>query len=159
MIPKYSALIDSVETPLMLVGNPAYPLLPWLIKPFVGSLTPEEESFNCYLSSARIVVENAFGRLKARWRCLLKRIDVDPSFVPSVVLACVILHNFVEKNKERCLDSWLDVVHNDVEFQQPSDRYSFEMISENNINPKHVRDNLKNYIAKTYALRKSSNHQ
>nr|XP_033477314.1 putative nuclease HARBI1 [Epinephelus lanceolatus] len=36
-------------------------------------LLPKEESFNIYLSAARIAVEIAFGRLKSRWRVLLKR--------------------------------------------------------------------------------------
>ncbi|XP_036329886.1 protein ALP1-like [Rhagoletis pomonella] len=109
LIPRHTKLINGVETPLFLIGDPAYPLLPWLIKPYTGSLNAAEESFNCHLSSARIVVENAFGRLKGRWRCLTKRIDVNPTFVPQVVLACAILHNFVEQQKESYLEIGNDV--------------------------------------------------
>ena len=50
----------------MILGDPAYPLLPWLMKGYVGSLAQEQESFNVYLSSSRMVVERAFGRLKSR---------------------------------------------------------------------------------------------
>lgn len=64
----------------MLAGDPAYPLLPWLIKGYTGALTPEQESFNIYLLFAR----NAFGRLKARWRVLLNRAGISNKFMPSV---------------------------------------------------------------------------
>ena len=33
-------------------------------------------------------VENAFGRLKGQWRCLLKRMDFALENVPNVVAAC-----------------------------------------------------------------------
>ena len=50
----------------------------WLVKPFNfnSSLTAKQKHFNYRLSRARIVVENAFGRLKARWRRLMKRNDM-----------------------------------------------------------------------------------
>ena len=53
---------------VMLVGDSGYPLTPWLIKPdaFNNSLTPEQKHLNYWLSRARIVMENAFGHLKAR---------------------------------------------------------------------------------------------
>lgn len=70
------------------------------------SLTPEQRHFNSQLSSAHAVVEKAFGRLKGRWRCLLKRTDVDYTFMPDVVTACCILHNVCELNKEDFLPQW-----------------------------------------------------
>ncbi|XP_039969846.1 protein ALP1-like [Bactrocera tryoni] len=47
-IPIYTKLVNNIETPLFLVWDPAYPLLPWLMKPFIGNLNAEEESFNCH---------------------------------------------------------------------------------------------------------------
>ena len=35
-----------------------------------------------------MVVENSYGRLKGRWRCLLKRLDFKLKNVPYVVSAC-----------------------------------------------------------------------
>lgn len=108
------------DQPYMIVGDPAYPFLPWLIKGFTGpNLTPIEDSFNAHLSS-RVCVEIAFGRLKARWRCLLKRFDVYYSFVPSIVAACCTLHNMVEKYNEELIKNWLQAVEGaDLKFQQP----------------------------------------
>lgn len=69
-------------------------------------LTPEQNTFNYRLSSARMVVENAFGRLKGRWKCLAKRNDVDISIMPDIVIACCVLHNICEIQKEHYLPEW-----------------------------------------------------
>ena len=53
-----------------------------------------------------MVVENAFGRLKGRWRCLLKRMDFKLINVPLVVAACVTLHNYCEVSSDACLQEW-----------------------------------------------------
>ncbi|CAH2318916.1 Hypothetical predicted protein [Pelobates cultripes] len=58
-----------------------------------GRLTPEQQTYNKKTSRAWVVVENAFGRLKGRWRCLMKRNDSDIALVKSMVLTCCALHN------------------------------------------------------------------
>ena len=45
------------------------------------------------LSRARVVVEIAFGRLKARWCRLSKQMDIHIDNVPYIVTACCVLHN------------------------------------------------------------------
>ena len=69
--------------PPCIIGDSAYPIQPWLMKPFSGvsSLTPQQKHFNYRLSRARIVVENAFGRLKVRWRRLMKRNDMITYYI------------------------------------------------------------------------------
>lgn len=58
--------IDETEIKAFTIGDPAYPIQDWLIKSFTAPATSEEESFGVYfLGRARIVVENAFGRLRA----------------------------------------------------------------------------------------------
>lgn len=44
--------------------------------------------------------ERAFGRLKARWHCLLKRSDHNTSKINKVVAACCTLHNYCESRGE-----------------------------------------------------------
>ena len=39
-----------------------------------------------------MLVEHAYGRVKGRWRCLLRRLDVNVSDVPELVAACCVLH-------------------------------------------------------------------
>ena len=57
--------------------------------------------------------ENAFGRLKARWRKLLKQNDMSISNVPNVIMACCILHNVCEVHGEAFNEVWLDDVQSD----------------------------------------------
>ena len=54
-----------------------------------------------------MVVENSFGRLKGRWRCLLKRIDSHVSNVPNTIAASVVLHNMCEVYGDHCLHEWI----------------------------------------------------
>ena len=67
----------------------------------------KQRNFNFRLSKARITVEHAFGRLKGRWRCLLKHMDYHIDSVPRVVAACVVLHNICETLGDRCQDDWV----------------------------------------------------
>jgi hypothetical protein len=73
------------------------------------------KNFNYRQSRARMVVENAFGRLKGRWRCLLKRMDCHVSNVPTVVASCVTLHNMFGDN---CNEEWINdtniIGHNNI---------------------------------------------
>ena len=83
-----------------LIGDPAYPMQSWLMKPFsdTGRLTPAQHTYNYRLSSARSVVEMAFGRLKGRWRCLLKRNDCKLKLCKEMALTCCVLHNICEEH-------------------------------------------------------------
>lgn len=49
--------------------------------------------WNFIQSSTRMPVERAFGMLKARFRILLKRCDMNLMHVPNMVVSCLTLHN------------------------------------------------------------------
>ncbi|XP_011883587.1 PREDICTED: putative nuclease HARBI1 [Vollenhovia emeryi] len=153
VIPQDTRNINGVAVPYLIVGDPAYPLLPWLLKGYPGSVTAEQESFNVHLNSARVTVEMAFGRLKARWRILLKRIDVNYVFVPHITSACCILQNFLECKKEQFLQQWLnDVVEAEVLYPQPVDGTNRER---DNISGSTIRQHLTEYLSNNFSLRAS----
>ena len=83
-----------------LVGDSAYPQVPWLIKPFPeGTRDPKEQTFNKELSRARVTLERAFGILKSTWRVLQKRFDSSLEFAIKCAVACIVLHNIcVDQN-------------------------------------------------------------
>ena len=75
-------------------------MLDKLIKGYTGkaSLLPDnKQSFNVYQSSAQNCIERAFGRLKARWRRLIKKLDLEVETVPVMITACFVLHNMWER--------------------------------------------------------------
>lgn len=108
LFPAHTRNIGGVTAGYYLLGDSAYPLQKWLLKPFQdnGRLAPEQQMFNKKFSRARVAVENAFGRLKGRWRCLLKRNDSETKLVKSMVLTCCALHNLCESHGETYVPEW-----------------------------------------------------
>ena len=64
-----SKVITNVVVPPVILGDSAYGLTNWLMRPFTdrGKLTNEEVAFNTAHSKTRVVVENAFGGLEGRF--------------------------------------------------------------------------------------------
>ena len=87
--------ISCVYVRPLLIGDSAYPQLPWLVGPYPHSrnLTRDQCKFNKILNKTRVIVDRAFGKLKCRWRCLLKPLEENTPKVPLTILTCCILHN------------------------------------------------------------------
>ena len=60
-----------------------------------------------------MVVENAFRRLKRRWRCLLKQLDMQVDKLAVAVGACIVPHNICETFGDYCLEDWEQVASED----------------------------------------------
>lgn len=86
---------------MWLVGGPGYPLLDWLLVPYMHhNMTWAHHTFNEKIAEALKVAEAAFGRLKGRWRFLQKRSEVKLQELPAVLGACCVLHNVCEQHDE-----------------------------------------------------------
>ena len=149
-MPKRDIMINGITIPLHILGDPAYPLSSKIIKGYVGrSLTPEEESFNVYLSKARMCVEIAFGRLKSRWRILKKRMGLNYEMAPKVITTCWTLHKIVELNKVTIPGHLLRLLPNEPdEREQPACVKNMEVQREASA----TRDGIKMYLAETEPL-------
>ncbi|XP_047230879.1 putative nuclease HARBI1 [Girardinichthys multiradiatus] len=102
-IPAMKKLIvdDEDAIPIYLLGDPAYPLLPYLMREFSnGGSTPQEQHFGVCLCKAHEVIECAFGRLKARFAALKRPMDINLNDLPHVIYSCFVLHNFCESSLE-----------------------------------------------------------
>ena len=95
-----------------IIGDSAYRLTNWLVKPFNKSQlaydrSGEHRSFNKQLSSARVNVEHCFGIMKARFP-ILRRIPLivneigGHDRVVDVIRSTCVLHNFLLD----CDDEW-----------------------------------------------------
>ncbi|XP_018399460.1 PREDICTED: putative nuclease HARBI1 [Cyphomyrmex costatus] len=99
-VPKQSAVAGERILPYCLVGDEAFPLKPYLLRPYPGKngLTLEQDIFNYRLSRARRFIENAFGILVSQWQIFRKPIIAKPENAKLMVQATICLHNWLCKD-------------------------------------------------------------
>ncbi|KAH6940342.1 hypothetical protein HPB50_026947 [Hyalomma asiaticum] len=113
-IPALACLpCTSTNVPYVFIGDEAFQLRKDFMRPFPArQLDDSRRIFNYRLSRARRCVENAFGITAARWRILLRTINLLPENVDYVIKAACVLHNFL-------------TVHNPQSHQFPDKEDSF----------------------------------
>jgi hypothetical protein len=93
--------LDGYDLMPYCVADTAFALSDRLTKCYVGDaseLGAAENLFNYSVIRTRRVVEQAFGRLKNRWRILYGSNINDASFAAKVALNCLALHNVCERS-------------------------------------------------------------
>ena len=86
----------TTSVPYVAVGDDAFPLTMYLLKPFpASSLSAEQRIFNHRLSRMRRISENVLGIMAQKWRVLRNTILVGPEKATIIVLAIMTLHNFM----------------------------------------------------------------
>jgi acyl-homoserine lactone acylase PvdQ len=112
--------VNGVQVPYMLCADSAYGAHRFVLPAFKDAFTANRADrrwFNRVHAKTRNPIECAYGRLKQRWRVLLKPQMLKLKNVVKVVTACCILHNICEER--RC---WVD--DSDAAFQAALQRYN-----------------------------------
>ena len=109
-LPKPRQLLGSgKEFPYIIVGDEAFPLKTYMLKPYARSdLDDSKRIFNYRLSRARRVVENVFGIMSSRLRIFRRPINSKPENVKEIVKAAVALHNFLIEGNGYCTKGLID---------------------------------------------------
>ena len=89
----YTELVVGTKSGLLL-GDSAYPLSRFLLKPLPAPATARDRRYQKALLSTRATVECAFGQLKGRWNCLHQELRYTPERCCTIISACFALHNF-----------------------------------------------------------------
>ena len=88
--------IGGPKANFFMLGNDAFPLKLWLMKPCSRhSIDLKERVFNYRISRGRRVVENAFGILKSCFRIFQSLLQQEPPVVTRLFMACFVLHNLL----------------------------------------------------------------
>ncbi|XP_064475764.1 uncharacterized protein LOC135389661 [Ornithodoros turicata] len=102
------ATMNGVAVPPLILCDQAFPLTSHLVKPFRhrARLDDDMRRFNYHLSKAGRIVENAFGRMKARFRYTMKRLECDLDNAPLAIRTCCVLNNICEAFSEPLMQQW-----------------------------------------------------
>ena len=102
--------VENTKIPLFLIAGAAFSFSTRLMKCYAAPAaqqTNEQKAFNYALIRTRQVVENAFGKLKARWRILVSNFIRDADFAGQVPLTACVLHNICERSACPFDTKWL----------------------------------------------------
>ncbi|XP_068242362.1 putative nuclease HARBI1 [Palaemon carinicauda] len=87
---------DDQPVPYHVVGDDAFALRTWMMKPFSSrSHVLRERIYSYRLSRSRRVVENAFEILCQKFRCFLTTMHQHPDTINLITMCTCVLHNLI----------------------------------------------------------------
>ncbi|XP_064468466.1 uncharacterized protein LOC135379146 [Ornithodoros turicata] len=115
-------IIEETPVPPIILCDQAFPLTANLMKPFANaSKDTPEAAFNYNPSKTRRIVENAYGRLKARFRFIMKHMECRIPTAKRAIRAACTLNNICEALKDSVEQQWLQEAQIvDGHYGQPS---------------------------------------
>ena len=88
--------------PYVFVGDAAFPLKMYMLRPYPGRFLPENKRiFNYRLSRARRVIENTFGIMASKFRIFRRAILASPEKVTKITKAACCLLNYLKISEAR----------------------------------------------------------
>lgn len=143
-----SVRIDSVKVPVLLLGDGAFRLSQFMMKPFpfTVEMSEAQKRYNYLLSRTRRVIENVFGHLVARWRILSKALEFDIDNTKNIIICCCVLHNICNTMDDDPWKSWIS----DFEAAPPRSmgvRTEEDAHIEHGVWGKKVRETLANHLS------------
>ena len=92
--------LDGLPEEYFLIGDNAFTLSSKMLVPFSGAQRTQQHKdvYNYYLSQLRIRIEMAFGRMTTKWRIFRRPLDVSLAKASDIIMASMMLHNFVIEN-------------------------------------------------------------
>jgi hypothetical protein len=88
---------------VVLLGDKGYGIEKCLLTPYRNPATPEEIAYNNLFKGERIIIERCFGQVKQRFPILQNTIRLSFDFIPSIVVACFVLHNVGKYLKDEAI--------------------------------------------------------
>ena len=81
----------------MFVGDAAFPLKSYMLRPYPGIFLPENKRiFNYRLSWARRIIENTFEIMASKFHIFRRSIIANPVKVTMITKAACCLHNYLK---------------------------------------------------------------
>ena len=113
-IPDTKFAVDGSDTELqhMIIGDEAFPLKPYLMKPYPARvLDRTRRIYNYRHSRARRAVECAFGILASKFEIFQRPMRIEPDKAILVTKTAAVLHNFIRRRDGHLIDRASEVTY------------------------------------------------
>ena len=149
----------------VIVGDEAFPLKPYLMKPFPqAGLDDEKRVYNYRHSRARRISENLFGIIANRWRVFSSIILLPPETIEQLTMATLAIDNFLQQSTSKtayCSPGFLgssssssgEVISGPWRKNTPTESFFHLQVSHTGNDPRKVQKKSGNYLRATSAMK------